>query len=104
MVGRIQYIWILVALSVATLMIQGAAPFSQSFITLRFDRYGRIGTVSGILNATASIGNVLASYVFAKMAEVMSWRGVTLSWLSVVIICCGLCVAVLPRWTKFTKR
>lgn len=104
MVGRIQYIWILVALSVATLMIQGAAPFSQSFITLRFDRYGRIGTVSGILNATASIGNVLASYVFAKMAEVMSWQGVTLSWLSVVIICCGLCVAVLPRWTKFTKR
>ena len=102
--GYIHYIWILMALSVAIMLIHGAAPFSQSFVALHFKNYGRIGTVSGILNATASVGNVLASYVFAKMAETMPWRGVTASWLITMVVCGILCVAVLPRWTRFTKN
>lgn len=103
-VGHIHYIWVLLALSFAVLFVHGAAPFSQSFIALHFEKYGRIGTVSGILNATASVGNVLASYIFAKMAEIIPWRGVTISWLVVIIACGVLCVAVLPRWTKFVRR
>lgn len=102
--GYVHYIWILIALSVAIMLIHGAAPFSQSFVALHFETHGRIGTVSGILNATASVGNVLASYVFAKMAEIMPWRGVTVSWLITIIICGLLCVAILPRWTRFTKE
>ena len=102
--GYVHYICILIALSVAIMLIHGAAPFSQSFVALHFETHGRIGTVSGILNATASVGNVLASYVFAKMAEIMPWRGVTVSWLITIIICGLLCVAILPRWTRFTKE
>lgn len=103
-VGNIHYILILFALSLAVMMIHGAASFSQSFVALHFEKHGRIGTVSGILNATASIGNVLASYVFAKMAEIMPWRWVTVGWLMTIIVCGLLCVAVLPRWTRFTKE
>ena len=102
--GYIHYIWILIALSVSIMLIHGAAPFSQSFVALHFENYGRIGTVSGILNATASVGNVLASYVFARMAEVMPWRGVTASWLITIVICGLLCMLVMPKWTKFTKK
>ncbi len=103
-VGRVHYIWILLALCLAVMFIHGAAPFGQSFIALHFEKYGRIGTVSGILNATASVGNVLASYVFAKMAEIMPWQGVATSWIVVIIACGLLCVVVLPRWTKFVRR
>ena len=103
-VGHIHYTWILMALSVAVMLIHGAAPFSQSFVALHFEKYGRIGTVSGILNATGSLGNVLASYVFAKMAELMPWQAVATSWLAVIIICGVLCIAVLPKWTRFTER
>lgn len=103
-VGGIHYVWILVALSVAIILIYGAGPFSQSFATLHFEKYGRIGTVSGILNATAIIGNVLASYLFAKMAELMPWSGVTASWLITIVACGVLCIVVLPRWTKFTQK
>jgi len=103
-VGHIHYIWILLALSLAIMLIHGAAPFSQSFAALHFEKHGRIGTVSGILNATASIGNVFASYIFAKMAELMPWQEVAASWLAVIIVCTVLCIAVLPKWTKFTGR
>ena len=102
--GYIHYIWILIALSVSIMLIHGAAPFSQSFVALHFENYGRIGTVSGILNATASVGNVLASYVFARMAEVMPWRGVTVSWLITIVICGLLCMLVMPKWTRFTEK
>ena len=103
-VGRIHYIWILLALSLSVMLIHGAAPFSQSYVALHFEKHGRIGTVSGILNATASIGNILASYIFAKMAELMPWQQVTLSWLVAILVCMALCIAVLHRWTSFTGR
>lgn len=103
-IGKVNYILVLTALSVAVALIHGAAPFGQSYIALRFEKYGRIGTVSGILNATASAGNILASYVFAKLAEHMPWKMVAVCWLAVIVICVLLCVAVLPRWTKFIKN
>ena len=103
-VGRIHYILILLALSLSVMLIHGAAPFSQSYVALHFEKHGRIGTVSGILNATASIGNILASYIFAKMAELMPWQQVTLSWLVAILVCMALCIAVLHRWTRFTGR
>ena len=102
-VGKVHYLWILAALSLATALVHGAAPFGQSYIALRFEKYGRIGTVSGILNATASVGNILASYVFAKMAELMPWRMVAVSWLVVIGICMLLCTIAMPRWIKFIK-
>ena len=103
-VGYIHYVWILVALSASVMLIHSAAPFSQSFIALRFGKYDRAGTVSGVINATASAGNILASYIFARMSEFMPWQGVAISWFVIVAICCLLCVVVLPRWTKFIRE
>ncbi len=102
--GRIHYIWILAALAIGNMLIHGAAPFCQSFVALHFEKYDRIATASGILNAAASVGNILASYVFAKMAEIMPWSGVVLSWLISIAFCGVLCIIVTPRWTKFTKK
>lgn len=103
-IGRIHYMWILSALCIAIVLIHGAGPFSQSFVALHFDRYGRIGTVSGVLNATASVGNILASYTFARMAEVMPWTGVAASWVITIFVCLIFCGAVLPRWSRFTNK
>lgn len=100
-VGKIHYGFILTALAIVILLSGGASPFSQSFISVRFEKYGRIGTVSGILNAAASVGNVLASYIFAKMAEVMSWEGVAFSWVAAVVVCVVCCICVFPRWSRF---
>ncbi len=103
-IGQIHYIWILLSLSLVVGLVHGAAPFCQSFASIRYDRYGRIGTVSGLLNATASVGNVLASYVFAKMAEYMPWNKVVLFWILIIALCAALCVCVLKRWTRFINN
>lgn len=103
-IGKIHYIWILLSLALVVGLVHGAAPFCQSFASMRYDRYGRIGTVSGLLNATASVGNVLASYVFARMAEYMPWKYVVLFWIVIVCVCVALCIAVLKRWTAFINK
>ncbi len=103
-IGQIHYIWILLALSLVVSLVHGAAPFCQSFASIRYDRYGRIGTVSGLLNATASVGNVLASYVFAKMAEYMPWNRIILFWILIIALCEILCIGVLKRWTRFINN
>lgn len=103
-IGKISYIWILLSLALVVGLVHGAAPFCQSFASIRYDRYGRIGTVSGILNAAASVGNVLASYVFAKMAEYMPWNKVVLFWMLIAAICVALCTGVLKRWTRFINN
>ena len=102
-VGKISYVLTLLALCIAVMLIHGASPFNQSFSSMRFEKYGRIGTVSGILNATACAGNILASYVFAKMSEMISWSEVSICWFSIISICIVLCSSVLRKWTKFIK-
>ena len=102
-IGKIQHLWILLSLSFAIMLVQAASPFAQSFAALRFKKHDRIGTVSGILNATASFGNVFASYVFTKLAETTSWQTVTLSWLITIFTCVFICTFVLPKWTRFIK-
>ena len=102
-IGKVHYIVVLVALSVAIMFVHGASPFSQSFVALNFRKYGRIGTVSGILNATASVGNIVASYVFLKMSEHMPWKDVVMSLVILIAFCIGLCTIILPRWIRFKK-
>ena len=103
-ISRIHYIWILLSLSISVMLVHGASPFNQSYASLRFEKHGRIGTVSGILNAAASAGNILASYIFAKMSEIMPWYGVASSWVIAVIVCGMLCVFVLHTWGRFIKK
>ena len=103
-IGHIHYVWVLLSLSLVVGLLQGAASFCQSFASIRYDRYGRIGTVTGLLNAAASVGNVLASYVFAKMAEYMPWNKVVLFWILIIALCAALCIGLLKRWTRFINN
>ncbi len=103
-VGKIHYFALLIALSFAVMLTGAAGPFSLSYVSVRYEEYGRIGTVSGIINAFGSIGCVLASYVFARLAEIMSWKNVALIWLMLIVLCLILCMAVLPRWSRFIKE
>lgn len=100
-IGKIHYMWILASLCLVAVLLQSASPFTQSFVSLRFEKYGRIGTVAGIVNAAASVGNILASYVFARMAELMDWKWVVVTWMGIVAFCIILCIINYRRWMRF---
>ena len=102
-VGKIHYIWILLALSWVIVLICAATTFALSYVSTQFEKYGRIATVMGMLNG-ACIGNIFASYGFAKMAEVASWKWVAISWLAMGIVFVALCLIVHPIWKRFVDE
>lgn len=100
-VGKISYLIILAVLAVGALFIHGAYPFSNSFAAARFSDCGRNGTVSGILNGAAAVGNIFASYVIPKMSESMSWSSIVLFWIGFILAATLLAAGMMRKWTSF---
>lgn len=67
----------------------------------RFGRYGRVSTMSGIINAFTYIGSALSAYGFAALAELWGWKPMVLLWFAFALVGCLLCAASLKRWKRF---
>ena len=102
-VGRLHYLTILVFLAVAVAFLQSSQPFSNSFAAARFTIYGRGGTVSGLLNATAAMGNLFASYVFPVMAETLPWSYIAMLWCGLIVFGVLLSLSITRLWTEFIE-
>ncbi len=103
-VGKLHYIIILACLSLTVSFTNGMFPLLGSFAAMRFNAYGRGGFVSGIVNATAAAGNIVASYVFARIAEFAPWSSVIFIWIISIVISIILCISILSLWTRFINK
>ena len=104
LVGEIHYLFILAFLSVDLMLLQSMSLFTTSKSAKRFARYGKSGTAAGILNAALSFANVVGSFVFPTVAEISSWRAVTVIWLALLLLDLALILAVCKRWGRFIEN
>ena len=99
-VGNLHYMFVLISLSVCSLFFNIAGSFSD-YIPMRYVLFEKSGTVAGVLNCAAGLGNVFAAYVFAYMAEFLPWRIVIFSWIVLLVVGIVLCLAILKKWNNF---
>lgn len=90
--------------SVTTSCMMGINVMLVSFVPTYFIRWGKVSTVSGILNSTVYIGSSIATYGLGAVADVWGW-----SWLIrllCIVTLVGLAGAgiVIPRWKQFLRR
>ncbi len=52
----------------------------------RFVKYGKVSTVSGVLNACTYIGSALSAYGIAKISEHFGWKITILIWLAIIVM------------------
>lgn len=104
LVGKIHYLPLLGVLCIAQMMVSCMGPYSGSFCAGRFAYCGKSGTVAGIVNALAALGNVAATYGLALVAEHAKWSAVMLVCCALLVITIGACLIVMSSWTKFTNR
>lgn len=68
----------------------------------RFAGHGRVGTVSGLLNAFTYVGAAASIYGFAAVHERFSgWRPVFALWMAVLATGMALLAAACRKWRKF---
>ena len=79
------------------LMLVGVVP-------QRFLKYGRVSTMSGILNACTYVGSAVSTYVFAAIAESKGWNFTVGMW--AVIAAAGIVIILVTSvlWKKYSKN
>lgn len=56
-----------------------------------FEKYGKVSTVSGVLNSCTYIGSALSTYGIALISENYSWNTTLIIWVIVALAGTGLC-------------
>lgn len=76
----------------------------QSYYTVLFVRYGKNGTVAGIINAAASMGIVLQSYGLMAVSDNFGWQTTTMVLTGLIVLCLiCLSLAIIPV-SRFRKQ
>ncbi len=104
LVGKIN-VWFIVAfVSMVVLMATGVSLVNTPYISLRFVKIGRNGTVSGIINAMASLGIVVANFVSPRIADSYGWTAVIVAWIGFAVVSVVLSLIAYIPWRKFIKN
>jgi len=103
LVGKIN-VWFIVAfVSIVVLMATGVSLVNTPYISMRFIKIGRNGTVSGIVNAMASLGIVVANFVSPRIADSYGWIAVIIAWIGFAVVSVVLSLIAYVPWKKFIK-
>ncbi|MBQ7897166.1 MAG: MFS transporter [Clostridia bacterium] len=103
-IGRLNYWIIVLAMALFVLFMSSANLYLLSYVPTHFNRWGKGGTVSGIVNFACSLGVVMANMVFTRIADAWGW-GVTVKvWFLLILLGAVLCLTAVPLWRKFIKN
>ena len=103
-VGKIDYRIMIVVLALIVMLMNACTLFTTSYIAARFNRYGKGATVAGILNASASLGIVLANTLFPGLADSAGWGGTVIVWAIMMAVAVIMTFIYHPLWTRFLKE
>ena len=104
LVGKINVWFIVALLSMVVLMATGVSLVNTPYISMRFIKIGRNGTVSGIINAMASLGIVVANFVSPRIADSFGWTAVIIAWIGFAVVSVALSLIAYIPWKKFIKN
>lgn len=87
-------------LSVITASMMAINTLLISFYPLRFEKQGRVATVSGFLNAMAYLGTAVSTFSIGILVQNKGWNVTILSWIIITIIALITCVLGLRKIRK----
>ena len=102
-VGNINLIVVTASLCVIAGSLSAAQLFTN-YCSMRFEKFGKSGVVSGITNSVTSAAVVANSYGVTKAAEVFSWKTVSEGAFVMLAMSLTLTLIALPFWKNFKKK
>ncbi len=68
-----------------------------------FQKYGRVSTISGILNTFTYVGSAISAYGFAAFADRYGWNFTILLWAGIALLGTVFLTLSCKRWNRFAK-
>lgn len=97
-----QYITLFVsALAVGTM--HGVNFFLVCIVPARFEKYGMVSTMSGIINSLTYVGSAAAIYIFGAVSEHFGWNAVVTTWAITAVLGTLCCFLAVKPWRKFVR-
>ena len=75
-----------------------------SRLPVHFRKYGKVSTISGVLNACTYVGSALSTYGFAHLSEAFGWYFIIISWAVIAGLGTAICAFCIRRWEKFRSE
>lgn len=92
--GSVSLVLTVAMLALITMAMMGANTLFVSLTPLRFEKEGRVSTVSGFLNACAYVGTAVSTFTIGVMVERLGWGWTMAGWLAVAVAGLAGCLAV----------
>ncbi len=86
--------------AILTGAMHGANLMFTSMLSPAFQRYGKVSTVSGVLNACTYIGSAVSTYGIAVLSERSGWTVTLLVWLGIAMLGTALCFLTAASWSR----
>ena len=90
-------------MAVITACMHGVNLMLISRLPVYFGRYGKVSTVSGMLNACTYVGAALSTYGFAALSDRFGWGFTIAGWAVVAAAGTLICSMLIKRWKKFAR-
>lgn len=96
--GSFSLVLTVALLGVITASMMGVNTLFVNLLPLRYEREGKVSSVSGFLNACAYLGTAVSTFSIGVMVEGLGWGVTVASWLAVTAAGLLVCVAVRGRY------
>ena len=75
-----------------------------SRVPQRYVRYGKVSTVSGIVNSFTYVGSAASTYGFPLIKDSFGWNTVLILWACIAIFGTLFCALSHVKWKKFISE
>ena len=77
--------------------------FLICIVPIRFEKYGMVSTMSGIINSLTYVGSAAALYGFGAISDKWGWNACVTSWVVIAALGMALCFIGVRPWRRFRR-
>lgn len=78
--------------------------FLVCIVPAKFEKYGLVSTMSGIINSFTYIGSAAATYGFGAVSDRWGWNACVILWVVIALIGTGTCIIACRPWKRFSEE
>lgn len=91
-IGQLNPLLSVLFLAVITASMMAVNTLTVNIFPLRFEKYGRVSSISGFLNAMAYLGTAISTYSIGVLVQNCGWKVTIMVWLGVTAFAGVICI------------